>query len=285
MYIHYMQRIIIIIVLLALVTACNNYSKQKPITAPKRNGYLAYRNDEHLTYITGQPKKEQIYYLPENTFADTYWVFSTPSGRMNSARRYEQSKEDLCREWNILPEQIKDTLIVDKPTLELCSNNLKALNEPILYNYYLGKKIFRLTNIPGIAGEYFSITVSQENDSFYISSKIRLRCSDSLFRKIPKADSNGIITYKKAQISYLQFRYVDSLTKMNNLISQSYYSDSCTSFDAEGYLLEVHTDRGYYYFFRWGPRSGTLWEIIKKISELSGIRDKEQLIYRLIYKF
>lgn len=65
MYIHYMQRIIIIIVLLALVTACNNYSKQKPITAPKRNGYLSYRNDEHLTYITGQPKKEQYTTSPK----------------------------------------------------------------------------------------------------------------------------------------------------------------------------------------------------------------------------
>ncbi len=196
------------------------------------------------------------------------------------------NKAEASKYWNISADKIRDTMIVDSFEPQLFSSILTTMHLPILYNYFQGKTVYRLSYIPGVMGEYWSVTVySNGKDSAFVSSKILFTGNDSLLKKIPFIDSNRVVSFKETNISYTDWETLDSLVTYTGITNEWYDHYDNTMNDAVGFLFEVHRPQGYYYIFRWDPKNKTFREIIRKIVLVSSISEKEQNIYNLIYKF
>ncbi len=177
-----------------------------------------YPKDENLTNTAGMPKKRGLSYFPTSWFID-----STMQNSLSGE--------------------------IDSVNLKLFSKALFKVGEPILYNFYIGKQIVRLTWI-------------RPNRPFLILSvediENKLYLKENGFESVEERVKTGrgkdsIITakriYQRKPIDYQNMIKIKELVKKNkiNEMSPTIYQSSCMG---AKFVIEFHDPTNYHLVFR-----------------------------------
>ncbi|MBN1186681.1 MAG: hypothetical protein JXB49_30670 [Bacteroidales bacterium] len=159
------------------------------------------------------------------------------------------------------------------------SRDLYKLREPILYNFYLGKDIFRFTLIRA-----FDPTISIRIEIYNKTANIYTRKLERLYGyvMIKRIDKNNIDTIypnnnislsinSEKEISILEIERIKNFIDSINLYN-SYPVDGLVSEDGSEWIFESHTREGYFFMNRYSPDETdviyTLGEIFINLSDL-----------------
>lgn len=265
-----MMKFLSIVLIVISLFSCRGEREETPSIYTK--GYIPYTNDTTLSDKQGNIKNLSTYF-PVRSMFDSFWIAYDEKYINNQAyhRKSSASKEWVARYYNMPPEKIRDTVMLDSFSLQFPSDYLRNMKEPLLHNFYLGKTIYRLSNVPGIMGEIFSIAIEKDGDSCFVSTKMTFK------REYNLAFDDRIA------ISQKDFNTIDSLIRHSNLTLLPYqFDDSIKVNDADGLLLEIHDSNGYYYIFRWYCREDILNKIMASFFVTSNLERKQ---YSLMEKY
>jgi len=159
-------------------------------------------------------------------------------------------------------ENLRDTIIYYNHKLpNYCSELLRMFKEPILYNYFLNKKIIRFTWI----GDVNNVIV------------IRLEKNDNritLITKVLKKHKRKYKEYRKDNLDISDYKKLHSLI-ISTEIRSCFGSYPRSKKNGSEWIIEIHDMSGYHYLNRWNSDS---YNEIKRIGEyfikLSGINKK-----------
>ncbi len=177
-----------------------------------------YPNNNNITNINGMPKKRGLSYFPVSWFID-----SSTQNHSNG--------------------------IIDSVNLKLFSKALAKVGEPILYNYYTGIQVVRLT---WIRPKHPFLVLSVEN----IDNKLYLKENgyesvNEIVKSSTGKDSTIIEKriYQRKLIDYQNMVKIKKLIKKNKIndMSPTKYSSSC---EGAKFVIEIHQRTNYHLVFR-----------------------------------
>jgi len=172
----------------------------------------------------------------------------------------EENIEEAITEYG--RENLRDTIIYYHHRLpDFCSDLLRKFKEPVLYNYFLNKKIIRFTWI-GDVNNAIVIRLERNGDRI------------TLITKVLKKNGRNYKEYWKDKIDISDYKKLHSLILSKELRS---YFGSYPKSNKKGseWIIEIHDMSGYSYLNRW---NSDIYSEIKMVGEylikLSGL-DKE----------
>jgi hypothetical protein len=143
-------------------------------------------------------------------------------------------------EINYGKENIRDTTIFYNNRLpDFCSELLKKINEPILYNYYLNKKIIRFIWVKD-SENAFVIRLEKNNDKIILVTKILNQTED-------------LSNYKEHYLKKVEPSDYKTLNKiiLSSGIKSKFGSYPNSKQSGSEWILEMHDMSGYHYLNRW----------------------------------
>lgn len=183
-----------------------------------------YLHTPDICAKNGAPLSEKISFLPDSFSINSRWF----------------------------PNQIWPIFQEDYNKLMRCSH------EPILYNRYLGKPIFRYTNFAGITIPV-TITISKNHDFWYITTTI--------YNGNPKPDTSFYINWETKEVRAVPNKKVGIRKQLKRRLSWREWSSFSQKLDSLGFpamqyltepdrstavcgsesFLEIHTRKAYFF--------------------------------------
>jgi hypothetical protein len=187
---------------------------------------------------------------------------------------------------------------------------LKQLGEKSLVDKYSGHEIVRLTVIRSFEN-HFMILVEETDHGVILTEKETYRDSRSVNNGDTTKITYDVIEFDSATGKYMEVRkYMlvgtgpaieietqkkvvdpiirrnsielksDQWNRLNNLLDKKafwemYPADSVRGFDGSHYILETHSEAGYYIVDRWSPNSGDFKTIVDYIIGLSTYKEHD----------
>ena len=242
---------------------------------------IKFTNDNALSDRYGSPFTDSAIYIPFFLGTETlHYVKNEYYFRMIP----EQDLNIYIDEFGI--DSIKDSIVyheISKDDQKYLSKHLYEFSEPILYNYYLGKDIIRLTFLDS-PNQPLMIKLVKDRDSIYLNYKLLNECFNSYSSTTVKNIDKSHDTKKHVKIeSEANINITDSVfSEVELFIEETNIKDQCPSLDyitftGEGddfgnCLLEIHNGSGYYYNMRWSPiEESASRKIAQKLIKLSGL--------------
>jgi hypothetical protein len=187
---------------------------------------IKFSNDLTISDTKGHPTDDSTFYFPLSSF-------SFSSNQQNKTQ-YD-SFRDKCY-----------------------SRDLRNLNEPLLYNVYLKKEIYRLTVLWAFFPDIVlrlefskdSVILIEKKRIEYKSTYIREDCVKEVIDSIKLEESRKVLSIEvwnsfKDLVSKNQFQSMPSFIQYNS------------GLDGSEWILEQHNENGYYFVNRWTPYNGT----------------------------
>lgn len=205
------------------------------------NRLYKYPNDTTVCDNNGKPKLPKYYGKEFNYFPLKIFIDSLKLSEQDAINHYYEE-------------------------IERYSELLKNFQEPILYNKYLKKEIYRFTYYPSC---YRPLVFRIEKDRFgkitLVSKKIYWQES----WKCVEYTMNGKAILQKKQIPNIrieedikvlnieQWNKIDSLVKLSNFLqlAPTIANDAIPSIDGRTWIFEVHNKYGYYAVSRKNPNN------------------------------
>lgn len=217
----------------------------------QKSNYIPFANNPEYSSNKGIPIDSITPYFPVRHFIDTiptYLFFNTGRTKQKQIPKCVTTIGQLIKDYNLTPNEINDSTIIDSNTFYLnwYSTELYNLHQPILYNYYLDKTIYRFTLLPSLYLVTLSISVIQQNDSFYIETRTAASKSHETSYQKP-------LSIDRKSISKEQF---ESLTAMlqTGTFNIPYTPRYCRrGLDGSEWIVEVHNENGYSFIADWSP--------------------------------
>jgi hypothetical protein len=254
--------------------------------AKNKKGYLPYSKRETISDSNGSPVDSLAYYLPLETAAlDTFYGYRLILPKVNKEAIFNRkggTKKELSKHYSVPVWEISDTteIKIDSLSIQWYSYELYKMGEKVLSNYFLGKTIYRLKNLPGLLAEPFVISIIADNGLIYIHTKkaeYRIEPpfiqsydgeTGALIENIIKP--NPLVIDKKKQITKTAFDEFESLVNRTRVTRLPHWKKS-NGFDAVNFLFEIHCENGYYYVSRSGGLEDGMDSIIQKFIEVSSL--------------
>jgi len=185
-----------------------------------------YPNDIVISNFKGEPINEKVFYFPQKMFIDSideYLIEQDKNGKTIKESRH----------WNVGVDSIK---------MVWFSKVLYNAKEPVLYNYYLNKEIFRFTWIRSFHPEII-IRLEKIGDKVYITEKRN--------KSIDNSEILPIDTTRQVDLSL--WNGFESILKRNNFINMSPTLAFAWGSDGAEWVLEVQKENYYHFVVRWSP--------------------------------
>lgn len=204
----------------------------------KKNNFIAldYSEIPSICNSDGMPKDSSSKYFPAQLFIDT--IPCLLDGENLYKLNYYRSKKDYAERFGKRFETLKDTfqMVEDTMLLKVRSYALFKMQEPILYNHYLNRKVYRIISMRAFNPPII-VRIEKYDDSIIVLSKklnknIRYPFmvyggSDSLFYMTPDIGFFDTISKKIKIINKVKYdnklkenkRKSDSLAKIYNVIN------------------------------------------------------------------
>jgi len=228
-----------------------------------------FAEDKSISDNFGNPVDSNVYYFQEATFFDLIeYILDKKTG-------YKYSSIHDIKSFSESVKIPLDQLVVGydtlryKPELEFFSYFLYKLKEPVLYNFYLGKEIYRLTYL-GSFGPTLTISLIKDHRKIFLKTKTTIDPLYARFklRYIPdEIDSSYIskwptqFNFKINETTRLTRKDYDNLvglinkTKINCISS---HGKRVPMLDGATWIFESHSNKGYHYVIRHSNSNDTL---------------------------
>jgi hypothetical protein len=199
----------------------------------------------------GVPVDSTIPYFPVKHFIDTihtYLFYDAEHTKQRQIPKCVTTTDLLIKDHTLTANEISDSIIIDSNTFYLnwYSAELYNLQQPILYNSYLGKIIYRFTLLPSLYLVTLSISVIQQNDSFYIETR-------TASSKTQETSYQKPLSIDRKVISKEQFERLTAMLRVGTF-NIPYTPRHCRrGLDGSEWIIEVHNENGYSFIADWSP--------------------------------
>jgi len=219
---------------------------------------IDYVQNPYISDKKGIPCDNNSYYFPVIVGTDTVIYFRIDSDVRLLPLRY---KDEIIAELG--QEAIIDSIryhAINDYAQKYYSRYMYEFNEPILYNYYLEKDIVRLTCFS--SQDPPSLIKIEKKDNEVIMHKKALNSYISnLHINKPSEDYQSAIKSEEKLLEIIvdtiiyrtkeQFTELMALIDTSKITSLVPYESIVYGLDGVDWILEIHTNRGYYYIKRW----------------------------------
>ncbi len=223
---------------------------------------VPYRQSPILSNSAGQPLNSSTWYFPAELFVDsTFYRIPVSKEEVNDSMRTNANYEFLPGGWVNKREVVAR---MDTFRLNWFSYFLYKLGEPVLYNYPLGKEVYRLTWIRSFQPP---VIVRMEKDGNHV------RLTTKLLSQIPRLPGNryfgpdgknhqtdpfDAIPFRINQVKRLSKAFYKEYTRLLMeqhvlFLSPLGFSDASGT-DGSEWILETHRPEGYCFITRWSPK-------------------------------
>lgn len=236
---------------------------------------LKYAEDKSISNKHGKPKTSRTSYFPAITYKDSthYYTYFDTSTKLESQAfaGCGNTKETIKKQRLISIDQIRDRNVVaiDSTLLNYDSYSLLSMDEPILYNYFIGEETYRFTwlrHSTSHKDKPVVIKVEKRNDSIYITSKMLQFRIDDPYNDFFDYETEQFIPFQKRSftvntkktLSIENFNALLSLIDSSKIITTPYIP--YCGYGAEigsGYIFEIADKNGYYVTHRSNPCYGS----------------------------
>ena len=244
-----MSKSLTYLILVVLITSCKPKANQLCF-----DEYL--QNSVHCDSL-GFPLNVNPFYLPLERYIDSFHlVIQTDSKEVNP---YPFSKEEFSKGYNVPIEQLKDSFytFIDTSGLISWSQYLYKMDEPILYNTYLNKDIYRLTWLRSFHPAVV-ISLVKESEEIYLITKIASEQLHHYFYyrynidiendSLDIADKFGV--FDTTRINIDQYNEFIKLLNRTNINCMSPLGICHPIQDGSTWTFESHLSNGYHYVKR-----------------------------------
>jgi len=261
----------------------------------KQHHLLPFRHDTLISDDKGLPRDSTVYYFPIETFYDSIhsvW-YTDPKTKLWVSESVDggcSSREELSKQLNVPVNLFVDSFEKRVNTFEMkwFSFYLYKMQEPVLYNYFLEKDVYRFTwlrsfNIP------VTITIEKEQNAVTITTKALKKNidlpSNATYEnvngkevKMPLDLNAAFVINKKKTLSEKDFLEFKKLIDSLNLYSYPSfpYSPCLVGTDGAEWIFEAQNKEGYFYMVRWSPEKETaLRKVGEFLIKLSDAKDEK----------
>ncbi len=243
---------------------------------------MEFVEDKNISDKSGKPISEKITYLPEIWGADT-----TKFIRKDNYFRMipDFQLEIFIKEFGA--ENIQDSVnyhCIWEPNQKWYSRYLYEFNEPLLYNYYLGREIIRFTLLRSF-DKPLMIKIEKRKDSSLLHYKILEKQLDiEIYGELLNKNTKRLDVperflaiersgeFKISNDIILQIMSIISKSKLKNLPPSL---NILEGEDGAAWILEVHQETGYYYIERWSPeKDDAMYKIAEILIETGKLNEK-----------
>lgn len=228
-----------------------------------------FAGDKSVSDNFGNPLDSNVYYFQEATFFDLFEYTldkktGNKYGNIQDIKSFSDSEKIPLDQLVVQYDTIRSKL-----ELEFLSYFLYKLKEPVLYNTFLNKEIYRLTYM-GSFGPTLTVSLIKDRNKIFLHTKstndplyarFKLRClpdeiDSSTMLKWPtqfKFEINE--TTKLSKKDYNKFMALINDTKINCMSPHGIvkpYLDGAT------WIFESHSSKGYHYAIRNSYSNDTL---------------------------
>ena len=249
---------------------------------------LTYKENSALSDKNGVPKDSFTFYFPIENFYDSIHsvYFTNPKTKLWMGRDIDggcDTREELSTILHIPQSEFADSFekTVDTFSVRWYSEDLYAMKEPLLYNFYTNKEIYRLTWLRSF-DRPVTITIEKNTDGIYVTSKMLEHEADfsnyERGKEISRDKNILLVVNSRKAIAKTQYSRLISLIDSVHLttIPSRLYSPCNAGTDGSEWILEVHNKDGYYFINRWSPKKGTALRTIGELMiHLSEIQNEE----------
>jgi len=247
----------------------------------------SYVEDKSVCDNFGNPMDSNVYYFQKATFFDLFeYTLDKKTG-------YKYGNIGDIKSFSEREKIPLDRLVVqydtirNLPGLEFLSYFLYKLKEPVLYNTYLQKEIYRLTYL-GSFGPTLTVSLIKDHRKIFLLTKSTIDPLYARFklRYLPdEIDSLSISRWptqfrfklnestKLSKKDYDKFIALINKTKINCL---SPYGIVKPYLDGATWIFESHSDRGYHYTIRNSYSNDTLRIIGDFLLDLSPAKTEKR---------
>ncbi len=235
-----------------------------------QNSYeSAYKNDAGISDLNGEPVSKESLYFP---IVEAKYVrhYLDNNGK---PKWFDDAYQDLfVAEFG--KNMVKDSLFfhyIDPISQRIFSKYLFEFDEPVLYNFYLNRDIIRFTFIPAFDNPVV-IKLENLNDSTLLTMKVLdYRINNTVIQRAFYEDPSVIAscdnpaTWVVNQQSFMDYPALDSLHMLINdlkIKSEVPFYNTVVGEDGSDWIIEIHSETGYYYNERWSPPENSSIRII-----------------------
>jgi hypothetical protein len=232
-----MKTILSILGLFVLVTSCSTGLKDKVYKFEDKSG---------ICLDNGQPFNDKSYYFPLSLLIDSFRTYKWAI--REHPNEIEVSDDSMIFDnWEIK---------LDTFEVEWFSGVLFKMKEPILYNKYLNKEIYRLTLLQSFEPDIV-MRLEKENNIISITSKSRYEYRSGIYQPIDTnlytADSKVDSVLLENDTRNLSINFWNDFEKtleINNFNLMP--TTTAMDFGPDGniWILEKHTKKGYFFVKR-----------------------------------
>jgi len=248
-----------------------------------QNSYeIKYKGDSKVSDKKGKPNNVETNYLPIILSQHTrHYMISDGKTRWIDEKDLEIFSTEFGK------ENIKDSLFYNgimESDQKWYSRYLYEFEEPVLYNYYLGHDIIRLTYLRAF-DKPIMIKLSRQDDSASLNIKMLNNQIDSkilndIFHGNYKTISDPkrlteLQENRNLKIDKSTFLHLDSLIQDTKIKDEIPDNNNIKGQDGSDLLLEIHSSNGYYYIKRMNPRNDSaIWSIANFLIKTSKTTEK-----------
>lgn len=258
----------------------------------QKNGVIPYKNDARISSVSGTPKDSLTFFFPYDKFIDTTHLIKAEVNRHGRIYNYEssigtngefESITDAAKHYQIDPRIFKEDVQThcDSFVLGWFSYILYKMDEPILYNYYLGGEIYRFTWIRSFHRPVV-ISIKKNKKALCISTKMLARQPDlskemdeQTGREIMKNNNIPFAVNKSRRMTLGEFSNFTSILSKNNIFSENYRDEQNGGTDGSEWIFEMQNKNGDYFMYRWSPKPSTLRNIGEFLIKHSSLVNEE----------
>jgi len=225
------------------------------LTDTSDSNKINYYKSKNLSDRNGIPTNKAVSYLPIQYFNDTTkYIYKDQQGQ-EWELYYTGNRQDSLI--NTTHGYFK--VETDSSWVKRISKTLYKGDEPLLYNYYLEKNIYRFTWIRSFHNPVIFTIINDINDNPVLSTKI---VKDEVF-------------VKKKEIKPSQWKGLSQMLDQLSFWSLPIYEQKQLVNDGSSWTLETHNRDGYYVVSRWSPENSPLRKLGEYIIQLSSLEDEE----------
>ncbi|RZK25736.1 MAG: hypothetical protein EOO43_04740 [Flavobacterium sp.] len=249
---------------------------------------MRYLNNSFITNAKGKPIIPVQYYPPLE-FISPQWHIYDANANKHYYERMVRSHEQVVASYRVPAKDVTPGKEINNWHLNNLSYTLYYFDEPILYNAYLSKTVYRIYSEAGLMNFDYVIDVVKESDSQYIDLKIlkgRLpfihsNTLDSLGRIIPPNAHVPVYIYHQP-ITTGQFKRIKYLIDSTGFVNMPSTPKESAAMDVSFLTVEVHNKQGYKFVARWmdGEQEVGLKSIVTEIKMLCDFYEHEQKVVR-----
>ncbi len=262
-------------------------------TFGQQSGLLPFRNDITISDQIGNPNDSFAFYFPSVVFRDStqfakYYDAEEGFVRGTSVcKDLTTTKNEISKNHHIPFDSITESYSfkIDTFLIQWFSYELYKMKEPVLFNYSLGKEIYRFTWLRSFHRPVV-IKIEKDENNIFISSKMLQWQVNLPFFKSYDEHGNEILydnsipfevnkTMIIRKTSFNSFIYLLDQLKITSVPYRP-YSPCMIGCDGSEWIFEIQNNSGYYCITRWSPKKGTpLRRIGELLIQMGGFEDEK----------